>query len=57
MNPATCRFTKKIASRLVNWKDTFKNFGVPFAPFGGLKPTKYNGNGDPDSFDFLEIDD
>jgi Ca2+-binding RTX toxin-like protein len=46
-----------VSSRLVNWKDSFKNFGVPFTPFGGLKPVKYDGNGKPGSFDFLEIDD
>ena len=56
-NENSSSLRSSIASRLVNWKDSFKNFGVPFSPFGGLKPTKYQGNGDPDSFDFLEIDD
>ena len=46
-----------VASRLVNWKDSFKNFGVPFTPFGGMKPVKYDGHGQPGSFDFLEVDD
>ena len=45
-----------VKSRLVNWADSFKNFGVPFTPFGGLKPTK-SSSGKPDSFDFLELDD
>jgi len=56
-NDNSSSLRSSIASRLINWKDSFKNFGVPFSPFGGLKPTKYQGNGDPDSFDFLEIDD
>ena len=39
-------------ARLINWKDSFKNFGVPFAPFGkvGLKT---GDNCGPASFDFL----
>ena len=45
-----------MASRFVNWKDSYKNFGVPYTPFGGLKPVKYGGS-DPDAFDFLQIDD
>jgi len=45
-----------VAGSFVNWKDSFKNFGVPFTPFGGLKPVKYSGNSQPGSFDFLEID-
>jgi Ca2+-binding RTX toxin-like protein len=45
-----------VAGRFVNWKDSFKNFGVPFTPFGGLKPVKYDGHSQPGSFDFLEID-
>jgi Ca2+-binding RTX toxin-like protein len=56
-NESSSSLRSSIASKLINWKDSFKNFGVPFSPFGGLKPTKYQGNGDPDSFDFLEIDD
>jgi Ca2+-binding RTX toxin-like protein len=55
-NESSSSLRSSVASRLINWKDSFKNFGVPFTPFGGLKPTKYQGNGDPDSFDFLQID-
>jgi len=42
-----------VAASLVNWKDAFKSFGLPFAPFGGVKLDKA---GKPTSFDFLEID-
>jgi Ca2+-binding RTX toxin-like protein len=44
-----------ISARLVNWKDTFKNFGVPFTPFGS--PLDKCGKPKPSSFDFLELDD
>src|SRR6185436_19932751 len=54
-NSSTLRST--VSSRLVNWKDSFKNYGVPFSPFGGLKATKYGGGcSDRDSFDFLTLD-
>jgi len=43
-----------VAARLINWKDTFKNFGVPFAPFGGKTPETGN-RAKPSSFDFLDI--
>ncbi|HYR33730.1 MAG TPA: hypothetical protein VEQ87_05520, partial [Burkholderiales bacterium] len=40
-----------VAARLVNWKDTFKNFGVPFAPFDST--LQKCGKPKPSSFDFL----
>jgi len=43
-----------VAARLVNWKDTFKNFGVPFAPFDST--LQKCGKPKPSSFDFLDID-
>jgi len=45
-----------VKARLVNWRDSFKSFGVPFSPFDGLKLDK-TGKPKPDSFDFLELDD
>jgi Ca2+-binding RTX toxin-like protein len=45
-----------VNARLVNWGDSFRNYGVPFSPFGGLKATKYGGCSDRDSFDFLTLD-
>ena len=35
-------------------QDSFKNFGVPFSPFGGLKLVKYGGSSERDSFDFAD---
>jgi Ca2+-binding RTX toxin-like protein len=55
-NDTSSSLRTSVASRFVNWKDSYKNFGVPYTPFGGLKPVKYGGS-DPDAFDFLQIDD
>jgi Ca2+-binding RTX toxin-like protein len=43
-----------VAARLITWQDTFKNFGLPYNPFGGLNLGKGPcNNGD---FDFLTLD-
>jgi Ca2+-binding RTX toxin-like protein len=55
-NDSSSSLRSAVNSRLVNWKDSFKNYGVPFSPFGGLKTTKYGGCSDRDSFDFLTLD-
>jgi Ca2+-binding RTX toxin-like protein len=53
-NDSSSSLRAAVTARLVNWTDTFKSFGVPFSPFGGLKPD--SGKPKPSSFDFLEID-
>jgi Ca2+-binding RTX toxin-like protein len=52
-NDSSSTLRASVAARLVNWTATFKNFGVPFSPFAGLKP---DGKPKPTSFDYLEID-
>jgi len=42
-----------VTARLINWTNSFKNFGLPYSPFGGLTPD--NGKPKPTSFDFLEL--
>lgn len=42
-----------VAARLVNWKETFKGFGLPYNPFGGLHLRNGSSHG---SFDFLTFD-
>jgi Ca2+-binding RTX toxin-like protein len=43
-----------VAARLVNWKDSFKSFGLAYNPFGGLNLGK--GKSNDGSFDFLTFD-
>jgi Ca2+-binding RTX toxin-like protein len=44
-----------VAARLmINWKDAFKGFGLPYSPFGGLNLG--NGPCNNDSFDFLTLE-
>jgi Ca2+-binding RTX toxin-like protein len=44
-----------VASRMINWEDSFKRYGVPFAPFGGLTLAKGHGHSNFASFDFLSV--
>jgi Ca2+-binding RTX toxin-like protein len=54
-NDNSSKLQAAVAARLVNWKDTFKSFGVPFAPFSST-PLDKCGKPKPTSFDFLELD-
>jgi Ca2+-binding RTX toxin-like protein len=44
-----------VASRMINWADSFKNYGVPFAPFGSLTLGKGSGGANFASFTFLSL--
>jgi len=43
-----------VALRLISWKESFKSFGLPYMPFGGLNLGK--GPSQNGSFDFLTFD-
>jgi Ca2+-binding RTX toxin-like protein len=45
-----------IAARVIDWTDSFRNYGLTYAPFGGL--TLANGGGQPNlaSFEFLSCE-
>ena len=46
-----------VASRMnINWSDSFKNYGLPFAPFGGLTLGKGHGGSNFANFDFFSCD-
>jgi Ca2+-binding RTX toxin-like protein len=45
-----------VASRMIDWKASFKSYGLPFAPFGGLTLGKGHGQANIASFDFLSLD-
>jgi Ca2+-binding RTX toxin-like protein len=45
-----------VASRMIDWQDSFKYYGLPFAPFGCLAPGKGVTQSNIASFDFLSID-
>jgi len=45
-----------VASRMINWNDSFKNYGLPIAPFGGLTLGKGHGGSNFANFDFLSHD-
>jgi Ca2+-binding RTX toxin-like protein len=54
-NESSSALRSAVAARLiVNWKDTFKGFGLPYSPFGGLNVG--NGPCNNDSFDFLTLE-
>jgi len=42
----------EVSNRMINWNDSFKNYGLPVAPFGGLTLGKGNGGSNFANFDF-----
>jgi Ca2+-binding RTX toxin-like protein len=53
-NGSSSSLRQAVAARLVNWDDSFSNFGVPFAPFGKVGLERHADK--PASFDFLDSD-
>jgi Ca2+-binding RTX toxin-like protein len=53
-NESSSSLRAALAARLINWKDAFKGFGLPYLPFDGLNLGK--GSGQNGSFDFLTFD-
>jgi Ca2+-binding RTX toxin-like protein len=53
-NSSSSSLRKAVETSLVNWQDSFKNFGVPFAPFGKVGLDRHDSK--PASFDFLELE-
>ena len=47
---------RAVASRMIDWDDSFGNYGLPFAPFGGLTLGKGHGQPSIASFEFLAYD-
>jgi Ca2+-binding RTX toxin-like protein len=45
-----------VASRTVDWDDSFKHYGLTYAPFGGLTLAKGGGQSNLASFAFLSYD-
>jgi hypothetical protein len=53
-NESSSSLRGAVAARLVSWKESFKSFGLPYNPFGGLNLG--NGHSSERSFDFLTLD-
>jgi len=53
---SSSRLQSAVASRMIDWNDSFKNYGLTYAPFGGLTLGKGYGQQNIASFDFLSVD-
>jgi Ca2+-binding RTX toxin-like protein len=53
-NDSSSTLRGAVAARLISWKESFKSFGLPYNPFGGLNLGK--GKPSDGSFDFLTFD-
>ena len=47
---------KAVAARVIDWDDSFRGYGMAFAPFGGLSPATGGGQHNLSNFEFLSYD-
>jgi Ca2+-binding RTX toxin-like protein len=55
-NTSSSSLRRAVEGKLIDWTDSFRNFGVPFAPFGKLGLGKSGGSDSPASFHLLDLD-